>query len=161
MRKKTLMIHGGISRDEQTGAVSITVSHASTFKQNGVGNFKYEYARTGNPTREALEAIIRDLEGGVAGFAFSSGMAAISAVMHLFKGGDHIILTDDVYGGTFRLATKILNRYQIDVSFVDTSDAESKKSDSIEYKSDLYRNADKPVVKSYKYPRNRGYSQSK
>lgn len=124
LRKKTLMIHGGISRDEQTGAVSIPVSHASTFKQNGVGNFKYEYARTGNPTREALEAIIRDLEGGVAGFAFSSGMAAISAVMHLFKGGDHIILTDDVYGGTFRLATKILNRYQIDVSFVDTSDAE-------------------------------------
>ncbi|WP_033828722.1 bifunctional cystathionine gamma-lyase/homocysteine desulfhydrase [Bacillus andreraoultii] len=124
MRKKTLMIHGGISRDKTTGAVSIPVSHASTFKQDGVGNFKYEYARTGNPTREALETLICDLEGGVRGFAFSSGMAAISAVMHLFKSGDHIILTDDVYGGTFRLATKILSRYNIDISFVDTSDAQ-------------------------------------
>lgn len=124
MRKKTLMIHGGISRDKTTGAVSIPVSHASTFKQNGVGNFKYEYARTGNPTREALEVLIRDLEGGVRGFAFSSGMAAISAVMHLFKSGDHIILTDDVYGGTFRLATKVLSRYNIEISFVDTSDAQ-------------------------------------
>ena len=122
MRKKTLMIHGGISVDKNTGAVSIPVSHASTFKQEGIGNFQYEYARTGNPTREALEALIRDIEGGVAGFAFSSGMAAITSVFQLFSSGDHIIATDDVYGGTFRLATKVLSKFNIDVSFVDSSD---------------------------------------
>ena len=122
VRKKTLMIHGGISIDKNTGAVSIPVSHASTFKQDGIGNFKYEYARTGNPTREALEALIRDIEGGVAGFAFSSGMAAITSVFQLFTSGDHIVATDDVYGGTFRLATKVLSKFNIDVTFVDTSD---------------------------------------
>jgi cystathionine gamma-lyase/homocysteine desulfhydrase len=122
LKKKTLMIHGGIPRDPHTGAVSVPVSRASTFKQNGVGNFLYEYARTKNPTREALEELVKDLEGGVAGFAFASGMAAISSVMHLFKAGDHLIFTDDVYGGTFRLMAKVLNRFSLDVSFVDTSD---------------------------------------
>ncbi|UII54774.1 bifunctional cystathionine gamma-lyase/homocysteine desulfhydrase [Cytobacillus spongiae] len=122
MRKKTQMIHGGIPRDEHTGAVSIPIHHASTFKQDGVGNFVYEYARTGNPTRFALEELIKDLEGGVRGFAFGSGMAAISSVMNLFSSGDHIVLTDDVYGGSYRLMTKVLAKYQIEVTFVDTSD---------------------------------------
>lgn len=122
MRKKTQMIHGGISRDEHTGAVSIPVHHASTFKQDGVGNFVYEYARTGNPTRHALEELIKDLEGGYRGFAFGSGMAAISSVMHLFSTGDHVIFTDDVYGGSYRLVTKVLTKYNVDVTFVDTSD---------------------------------------
>lgn len=121
MRKKTQMIHGGISRDEHTGAVSIPVHHASTFKQDGVGNFIYEYARTGNPTRHALEELIKDLEGGYRGFAFGSGMAAISSVMHLFSTGDHVIFTDDVYGGSYRLVTKVLTKYNVDVTFVDTS----------------------------------------
>ncbi|WP_234410475.1 bifunctional cystathionine gamma-lyase/homocysteine desulfhydrase [Caldalkalibacillus mannanilyticus] len=115
------MIHGGISRDEHTGAVSIPIHHASTFKQDGVGNFVYEYARTGNPTRHALEELIKDIEGGFKGYAFGSGMAAISAVMNLFKSGDHVILTDDVYGGSYRLMTKVLTKYNIEVSFVDTS----------------------------------------
>ncbi|WP_394582076.1 bifunctional cystathionine gamma-lyase/homocysteine desulfhydrase [Cytobacillus firmus] len=122
MRKKTQMIHGGISRDEHTGAVSIPVHHASTFKQDGVGNFVYEYARTGNPTRHALEELIKDLEGGYRGFAFGSGMAAISSVMHLFSTGDHVIFTDDVYGGSYRLVTKVLTKYNVHVTFVDTSD---------------------------------------
>lgn len=122
MRKKTQMIHGGISRDEHTGAVSIPVHYASTFKQDGVGNFVYEYARTGNPTRHALEELIKDLEGGYRGFAFGSGMAAISSVMHLFSTGDHVIFTDDVYGGSYRLVTKVLTKYNVDVTFVDTSD---------------------------------------
>lgn len=122
MRKKTQMIHGGISRDEHTGAVSIPVHHASTFKQDGVGNFVYEYARTGNPTRHSLEELIKDLEGGYRGFAFGSGMAAISSVMHLFLTGDHVIFTDDVYGGSYRLVTKVLTKYNVDVTFVDTSD---------------------------------------
>lgn len=122
MRKKTQMIHGGISRDEHTGAVSIPVHHASTFKQDGVGNFVYEYARTGNPTRHALEELIKDLEGGYRGFAFGSGMAAISSGMHLFSTGDHVIFTDDVYGGSYRLVTTVLTKYNVDVTFVDTSD---------------------------------------
>ena len=121
------MIHGGIPVDKNTGAVSIPISHASTFKQDGIGNFKYEYARTGNPTREALEHLVRDIEGGVAGFAFSSGMAAITSVMQLFSSGDHIIFTDDVYGGTFRLMTKVLNRHNIESDFIDTSDLSTVK----------------------------------
>lgn len=125
MRKKTQMIHGGISRDEHTGAVSIPIHHASTFKQDGIGNFVYEYARTGNPTRHALEELIKDIEGGYRGFAFSSGMAAISSVMNLFSSGDHVIFTDDVYGGSYRLVTKVLTKYNIDVTFVDTSDQAS------------------------------------
>lgn len=125
MRKKTQMIHGGIPRDEQTGAVSIPIHHASTFKQDGVGNFVYEYARTGNPTRHALEELIKDIEGGYRGFAFGSGMAAISAVMNLFSSGDHVIFTDDVYGGSYRLMTKVLTKYNIDVTFVDTSDIQA------------------------------------
>jgi cystathionine gamma-lyase / homocysteine desulfhydrase len=128
MRKKTQMIHGGISRDEHTGAVTIPVHHASTFKQDGVGNFVYEYARTGNPTRHALEEIIKDLEGGYRGFAFGSGMAAISSVMHLFSTGDHVIFTDDVYGGSYRLVTKVLKKYNVDVTFVDTSDLAAVES---------------------------------
>ncbi|WP_264740481.1 bifunctional cystathionine gamma-lyase/homocysteine desulfhydrase [Cytobacillus firmus] len=128
MRKKTQMIHGGISRDEHTGAVSIPVHHASTFKQDGVGNFVYEYARTGNPTRNALEKLIKELEGGYRGFAFGSGMAAISSVMHLFSTGDHVIFTDDVYGGSYRLVTKVLTKYNVDVTFVDTSDLAAVKA---------------------------------
>lgn len=124
MKKKTRLIHGGVSRDPYTGAVSIPIYQASTFKQDGVGNFKYEYGRTGNPTREALEKLIADLEGGTRGFAFSSGMAAITAVVQLFSTGDHLILTDDVYGGTFRVMTKVFARFGINTTFVDTTNLE-------------------------------------
>lgn len=129
MKKKTQLIHGGISSDPYTGAVSMPIYQSSTFKQNGVGNFTYEYARTGNPTREALEKLIADIEGGARGFAFGSGMAAITAVVHLFSSGDHLILTDDVYGGSFRVMTKVFNRFGIDVSFVDTTDLDAVKSE--------------------------------
>ncbi|MCD7033014.1 bifunctional cystathionine gamma-lyase/homocysteine desulfhydrase [Metabacillus sp. GX 13764] len=122
MKKLTKMIHGGISGDEQTGAVSVPIYQVSTYKQNRVGEHKgFEYSRTGNPTRHALEELIADLEEGKAGFAFGSGMAAISAVMMLFNSGDHVILTDDVYGGTYRVMTKVLNRLGIQSTFVDTS----------------------------------------
>jgi cystathionine gamma-lyase/homocysteine desulfhydrase len=127
LRKKTKFIHGGISRDPYTGAVSTPIYQVSTYKQDGVGNFKYEYSRTGNPTRESLEKLIADIEGGNRGFAFASGMAAITAVIQLFSAGDHIIATDDVYGGTFRVMTKVLNRFHIEVTFVDTSDLEKVK----------------------------------
>lgn len=128
MRKKTRLIHGGIDIDKNVGAMSPPIYQASTFKQNGVGNFTYEYSRTGNPTRESLENLIANLEKGKRGFAFASGMAAITAIMDLFHAGDHLIITDDVYGGTYRLMTKILNRRQIDISFVDTSDLDKVKT---------------------------------
>ncbi|MBS4175017.1 bifunctional cystathionine gamma-lyase/homocysteine desulfhydrase [Bacillus sp. FJAT-49736] len=127
MRKKTKFIHGGISRDPYTGAVSTPIYQVSTYKQDGVGNFKYEYSRTGNPTREALEKLIADIEEGSRGFAFGSGMAAITAVIQLFSAGDHIIATDDVYGGTFRVMTKVLNRFNLEVTFVDTSNLDAVK----------------------------------
>ena len=114
---------GGIVGDATTGAVSTPIYQVSTYKQESVGQFNgYEYSRTGNPTRHALEVLISDLEGGNAGFAFGSGMAAISSVMMLFSKGDHVVLTDDVYGGTYRVITKVLNRFGITATFVDSSD---------------------------------------
>lgn len=122
MKRKTKLIHGGIAGDPTTGAVSVPIYQVSTYKQDGVGNHKgFEYSRTGNPTRHALEELIKDLEAGHAGFAFGSGMAAITATVMLFNSGDHIILTDDVYGGTYRVITKVLNRFGIEATFVDTS----------------------------------------
>ena len=123
MRAKTKLIHAGIVGDEATGAVSTPIYQVSTYKQEAVGKFKgYEYSRTGNPTRHALEVLISELEGGFAGFAFASGMAATSSVMMLFSKGDYVILTDDVYGGTFRVISKVLNRFGIEATFVDTGD---------------------------------------
>jgi cystathionine gamma-lyase / homocysteine desulfhydrase len=123
MKKKTMLIHGGVFGDPHTGAVSTPIYQVSTYKQDGIGNFKgFEYSRTGNPTRHALEELIKDLEGGKRGFAFGSGMAAITAVVMLFDKGDHIIFTDDVYGGTFRVISKVMNRFGIEATFVDTSD---------------------------------------
>ena len=132
MRAKTKLIHGGIVGDVTTGAVSTPIYQVSTYKQEAVGQFNgYEYSRTGNPTRHALEVLISDLEGGKSGFAFGSGMAAISSVMMLFSKGDHIVLTDDVYGGTYRIMTKVLNRFGISATFVDSSDV-SKVAEAIE-----------------------------
>ncbi|CEG27959.1 bifunctional cystathionine gamma-lyase/homocysteine desulfhydrase [Bacillus sp. B-jedd] len=126
MKRKTRLIHGGIPSDPQTGAVSFPIYQVSTYKQEGVGGHKgFEYSRTGNPTRHALEELIKDLEGGYAGFAFGSGMAAMTAVMMMFNSGDHVILTDDVYGGSFRVMTKVLNRMGIDTTFVDTSNLDN------------------------------------
>ncbi|WP_367399873.1 bifunctional cystathionine gamma-lyase/homocysteine desulfhydrase [Paenibacillus sp. 1781tsa1] len=122
MKPKTKLIHAGIVSDPHTGAVSVPIYQVSTYEQESVGVHKgYEYSRTGNPTRHALEEVIKELEDGVRGFAFSSGMAAIHAVLSLLKTGDHIILTDDVYGGTYRIFTKVLNRLGIESSFVDTT----------------------------------------
>lgn len=130
MRRKTKLIHGGISEDPATGAVSFPIYQVSTYKQEGVGGHKgFEYSRTGNPTRHALEELIKDIEGGTAGFAFGSGMAAITAVIMMFNSGDHVLLTDDVYGGTFRVMTKVLNRMGIDSTFVDTSNLDNIKSE--------------------------------
>ncbi|MFD1020624.1 bifunctional cystathionine gamma-lyase/homocysteine desulfhydrase [Thalassobacillus hwangdonensis] len=123
MRRKTRLIHGGISGDEKTGAVSVPIYQVSTYKQDGVGKHRgYEYSRTGNPTRFALEELIKDIEGGHRGFAFGSGMAAITSVLMTFDQGDHVVFTDDVYGGTYRLVSKVLNRFGLEATFVNTSD---------------------------------------
>jgi cystathionine gamma-lyase / homocysteine desulfhydrase len=125
MKRKTQLIHGGIPSDKNTGAVVYPIYQVSTYKQDDVGVHKgFEYSRTGNPTRHALEELIKDLEGGKRGFAFGSGMAAITAVMMLLDSGDHVILTDDVYGGTYRVMSKVLNRLGIESTFVDTTDVE-------------------------------------
>ena len=117
----TALIHGGISIDERTGAVNIPIYQTSTFKQDGLGKMRgYEYARTGNPTREALEALIAELEGGEAGFAFASGLAAETAVLSLLGSGDRVLISSNVYGGTFRLLDKIFDRFGITYTISDT-----------------------------------------
>ena len=120
---ETALIHGGISIDERTGAVNVPIYQTSTFKQDGLGKMRgYEYSRTGNPTREALEALIAELENGYAGFAFGSGMAATTAVLSLLKSGDRVLISSNVYGGTFRVLDKVFNHFGITYTISDTTD---------------------------------------
>ena len=119
----TTAIHAGNEPDSATGAVSVPIYQTSTYAQDGLGVHKgYEYARTQNPTRLALEKNIAALEGAKFGFAFASGMSATDAVLKLVKAGDHVIVSDNTYGGTFRLFSKILSNYGIEFDYVDTSD---------------------------------------
>ncbi|MDF9411083.1 aminotransferase class I/II-fold pyridoxal phosphate-dependent enzyme [Brevibacillus laterosporus] len=122
MNFATKILHGACGMDRVTGASSIPIYQASTFHQQDIDQpGTYDYARSGNPTRQALEETIAALEGGERGFAFSSGMAAISSVFLLFSSGDHLVVAEDVYGGTFRFLTTVLERMQIGVTFVDTT----------------------------------------
>lgn len=126
----TALIHGGISIDEGTGAVNVPIYQTSTYKQDGLGKMRgYEYSRTGNPTREALEALIAELEGGEAGFAFASGMAAAAAVLSLFKSGDRVLISANVYGGTFRILDKIFSNFGITYKISDTENTDSFEKD--------------------------------
>ncbi|GMB94687.1 Cystathionine gamma-synthase MetB [Helicobacter heilmannii] len=123
MRLQTKCIHGGISEDATTGAVSVPIYQVSTYRQNRVGQHKgYEYSRSGNPTRHALEELIATLEGGVKGFAFASGLAGIHATLALFQNGDHILLGDDVYGGTFRLFDQVMSKTGLSCTLIDSSE---------------------------------------
>ncbi|MBM7604015.1 cystathionine beta-lyase [Metabacillus crassostreae] len=120
---QTKLLHNESKVDKGTGAVSVPLHHSSTFHQFDVEEFgKYDYARSGNPTREALEQAIAELEGGARGLAFSSGMAAISTSFLLLSQGDHVLVTEDVYGGTFRIITDVLTRFGIEHTFVDMTD---------------------------------------
>src|ERR687891_929062 len=120
----TIAIHTGSEPDEATGSVTVPIYQTSTYAQDALGKHKgYEYARTQNPTRSAVERNLAALEGGRFGFAFASGMAAIDATLRLVKAGEHVIVSDNTYGGTFRLFTKILANYKLEFDFVDTSDA--------------------------------------
>jgi cystathionine beta-lyase/cystathionine gamma-synthase len=121
-RFSTLCLHAGQEPDPSTGALITPIYQTSTYVQDELGKHKgYEYARTQNPTREALERNIAAIEGGVEGFAFASGMAAIGAIATMLKSGDHVVVSDNTYGGTFRLFDKVLTRYQLSFSYVDTS----------------------------------------
>lgn len=120
----TIAIHAGNEPDPATGAVSVPIYQTSTYAQDALGQHKgYEYARTQNPTRSALETNIAALEGAKYGYAFASGMSATDAVLKLVKSGDHVILGDNTYGGTFRLFNRVLSNYGIEFDLVDTTDA--------------------------------------
>ena len=126
---ETKLIHGGIYGDEYTGAVNVPIYQTSTYEQEIPGvNKGFEYSRTGNPTRKALEALIADLENGTAGFAFGSGMAAITAVLSLFHAGDKLVLSDNVYGGTFRVLNRVFDHFGITFVQVDTTDPDQVRA---------------------------------
>ena len=123
MKIGTKIIHNGHGIDPYTKGLSIPIYQVSTFAQESVDHFgKWDYARSGNPTREALEETIAILENGTHGFAFASGMAAISSVLLLFSPGDHLVVCEDVYGGAFRVLTTLFKRLGIETTFVDATD---------------------------------------
>jgi cystathionine beta-lyase/cystathionine gamma-synthase len=125
MEFETLSIHAGQEPDPTTGAVMTPIYQSSTFVQLGVGRHRgYEYARTGNPTRSALEKCLAALENAAFGLAFASGMAAIDAILHLLPAGAHVLAGNDIYGGTYRLFERVLRPYGLDFTYVDTSEPE-------------------------------------
>jgi cystathionine gamma-lyase/cystathionine beta-lyase/cystathionine gamma-lyase/homocysteine desulfhydrase len=122
-RFSTVCLHAGQEPDASTGAIIVPIYQTSTYVQEELGKHKgFEYARTQNPTRLALERNLAAIEAGQAGFAFASGMAAIGAVASALKAGDHVIVTDNVYGGTYRLFEQVLTRYMLSFTYVDTAD---------------------------------------
>src|SRR5512139_1142708 len=119
----TRAVHAGQVPEPLSGAVMTPIYQTSTYIQEGVGKHKgYEYARTSNPTRQALERNVAALEGGAHGFAFASGMASIDAVLTLLSAGDHVVCGENIYGGTHRLMEKVLSRRGLTFTFVDTRD---------------------------------------
>lgn len=122
MNIETKLVQAGLKQDSTTGSISTPIYQNATFEHPELGRSTgFDYSRTANPTRKALEEAIAVLEEGDAGFAFSSGMAAITTVLFLFKSGDHIVISDDLYGGTYRLLEEIFNNYGITATYVDTS----------------------------------------
>jgi cystathionine gamma-synthase len=127
MKFETLAIHAGQEPDPNNGAVMTPIYQTSTYAQDGIGKPRqgYEYSRTLNPTRKALQDCLAELEGGTWGLAFSSGMAATDTALRLLSSGDHVVAGNDVYGGTFRLFDKVLRRFGLDFTFSDTTDPEN------------------------------------
>jgi cystathionine beta-lyase/cystathionine gamma-synthase len=129
MNISTQAVQIGLDWDTRTGAVTVPIYQTATFRHPGLGQSTgYDYSRSGNPTRQALEEGIARLDGGARGFAYSSGMAAIANLLLLFKSGDHLIVTEDLYGGTYRLFEKIFSRYDLSFTYVDTSDLDAVRS---------------------------------
>ncbi|MEW6322024.1 MAG: PLP-dependent aspartate aminotransferase family protein [Acidobacteriota bacterium] len=122
-RFATVCIHAGQVPDPTTGAITVPIYQTSTYVQEGLGQHKgFEYGRTQNPTRMALEANIAAIEAGTAAFAFASGMAAIDAILTRLESGDHLVVSDNTYGGTFRLFERVRRKFGLDFTYVDTSD---------------------------------------
>ncbi|MFS0781570.1 trans-sulfuration enzyme family protein [Bacillus sp. 1P06AnD] len=129
MRIETKLVQSGVKKDSATGAISMPIYQCATFEHPELGKSTgFDYSRTCNPTRKALEEAIASLEGGDRGFAFSSGMAAITTILFLLKPGSHIVISDDLYGGTYRLLEETFSLYGIKASYVDTSDLEEIKN---------------------------------
>ncbi len=129
MKIATRLIHAGTDVVPAHGALSVPLYHASTYAQTSVDSFgAWDYARSGNPTRQAVEKTIAELEGGAAGFAFASGMAAISSTLLLFRPGDHIVVGEDVYGGAFRVMTRIFEPWGARFDFVDATDVDAVRA---------------------------------
>ena len=125
-RFSTICIHAGQEPDPSTGAIITPIYQTSTYVQDGLGQHKgFEYGRTQNPTRMALERNVAAIEGGRAAFAFASGMAAIDAILTRLETGDHVVVSDNTYGGTFRLFEKVRRKFGLDFSYVDTSNLDA------------------------------------
>ncbi|CAM3302713.1 trans-sulfuration enzyme family protein [Helicobacter labetoulli] len=125
----TTLIHAGATTDPRTGAVNTPIYQTSTYAQDELGKHKgYEYSRTKNPTRDGIESLIAECEGGKYGFAFASGMAALGTILSLFKSGDCLIISQNVYGGTFRILDKVFNNFGIVYKIVDTRDLDALNS---------------------------------
>ena len=125
----TTLIHAGLTTDPRTGAVNTPIYQTSTYAQDELGKHKgYEYSRTKNPTRDGIESLIAECEGGKYGFAFASGMAALGTILSLFKSGDSIIISQNVYGGTFRILDKVFTNFHITYKIVDTRDLDALDS---------------------------------
>ena len=128
-RFSTICLHAGQEPDPSTGAIITPIYQTSTYVQEELGRHKgYEYARTQNPTRAALEGNLAAIEGGLGAIAFASGMAAIDAITSLLKSGDHVVMSDNVYGGTYRLFDKVLSRYQLSFTSIDTGELDKVES---------------------------------
>lgn len=122
MNINTLLVQSGVRMDQQFGSISVPIYQNATYQHPDIGQNKgFDYSRTGNPTRKALEESIALLEGGNLGIAFASGMAAVTAVLMLFKSGDHLIVSDDLYGGTYRLFEQVFTNYNITATYVNTT----------------------------------------
>lgn len=129
MRFETKAIHAGQDPDPETGAVVVPIYQTSTYAQPSPGDHKgYEYSRTGNPTRKALETCLASLENAAHGLAFASGMAAVSAILSTLRSGDHVVSSDDVYGGTHRVFEQVFRAFGLDFTYVNTSDVDAVAS---------------------------------
>ncbi len=145
----SLLIHGGRDGDETTGAVTVPVYQTSTYKQDGLGRTRgWEYSRTGNPTRDALEKLIADLEEGNYGFAFASGLAAINTVLSLFKAGDKLILSDNVYGGTFRILDNVFKNFGITYEIGNTADLNEVEASLLKKENNLKQDSENDLKKA-------------
>ena len=149
----TRSIHAGNEADPSTGAVAPPIFATSTYAQEELGKTKgYDYSRAGNPTRTRLEQNLASLEGGIAAPVFASGMAAVGAICHLMKAGDHIVASNNLYGGVPRLFNQLMTNFGLEFTYVDTADARNVRAgDSQEHALRLHRDADESADGSDRY----------